>query len=231
MLEALAAADGDLGTNEVARRTGVNPSSASRLLATLTSGGLVRQVGDTGRYRLGTRLFQLGMAAVARLDLREVARPHLRALVEATGETATLSTAGEGEAITVDFVQSASSVQSIARVGRPSVGHATAVGKVLLAFSGGRPAGPLRAYTTRTITSAEVLAAEVARTAERGWAEAVGEREEDLNAIAAPVLDRRGDLAAILGVQGPATRFQRAAIRAAREPLLRHAADLGAQVP
>src|SRR5262245_56000189 len=89
VLDALSAEE--LGTNEVARRTGLTPSSASRQLATLAAAGLVERVEATGRYRLGLRLVELGNAALARLDMRELARPHLRALVEATGETATLS--------------------------------------------------------------------------------------------------------------------------------------------
>src|SRR5262245_57385208 len=122
VLDALADA-AELGTNEIARRTGINASSVSRLLATLAGAGLVDQVDETGRYRLGLRLVELGNAALARLDLRELARPHLRALVEATGETATLSVPGERDAITIDYVQSPLSVQSVARLGRPSVGH------------------------------------------------------------------------------------------------------------
>ena len=60
------------------------------------------------------------------------------ALMERTGETATLSLPGdEHEAITVDSVPSRSSVVSTARLGRPSISHATAVGKVMLAFGGG----------------------------------------------------------------------------------------------
>ena len=72
-----------------------------------------------------------------------------------TGETATLSAPGEHDAVTVDFVQSSSSVQSVAQLGRPSVGHATATGKVMLAFGDVElPPGPLAAYTPRTITTA-----------------------------------------------------------------------------
>jgi len=52
-----------------------------------------------------------------------------------------------------------------------------------------------------------VLAAELARVREQGWAEAEGEREPDLNALAAPVFGRGGALVAILGVQGPAARL------------------------
>ena len=56
-------------------------------------------------------MMHLGNVVLGRLDLRQIARTHLHALVEATGETATLSAPGERDAITVDFVQSTSSVQ------------------------------------------------------------------------------------------------------------------------
>jgi IclR family acetate operon transcriptional repressor len=221
VLDALSDGAPELGTNEIARRTGINASTVSRLLATLAGAGVVEHVPETGRYRLGIRLLQLGNAVLARLDMREVARPHLRALVKETGETATLSAPGEHDAVTVDFVQSASSVQSVARVGRPSVAHATATGKVMLAFGASELApGPLKAYTKRTVTNRERLAAELDRVRRVGFAEASGEREEHLNAIAAPVFGARGELAAIMGVQGPALRFNREAMRAAVQPLL-----------
>ncbi len=216
---------GELGTNELARRTGLHPSSVSRLLATLVDARLVEHVAETGRYRLGLRLIELGNAVLARLDLREVARPHLRALMEATGETATLSAPGDPDAITVDFVQSASSVQSVARVGRPSVAHATATGKVALAFGDVElPPGPLHAFSGRTIVDRDELAREVRRVREQGWAQAAGEREDDLNAVAAPVRGSRGELTAVLGVQGPASRFGEEPMALALEPLLARAA-------
>jgi DNA-binding IclR family transcriptional regulator len=225
LLDALA--DGDeLGTNELARRTGINASTVSRLLATLAAGGYVEHVPQTGRYRLGIRFLHLGNAVLARLDLRTIARPHLRALADETGETATLSAPGEHDAVTVDFVQSSSTVQSVARLGRPSIGHATAAGKVVLAHGGSDPGPELARFTERTIVDPGRLAAELARVRTRGWAEAAGEREPDLNAIAAPVFGARGELAAILGVQGPASRFAAEARRRALGPLRERAAAL-----
>jgi DNA-binding IclR family transcriptional regulator len=224
VLDALSDGNAELGTNEIARRTGINASTVSRLLATLAGAGIVEHVAESGRYRLGLRLLQLGNAVLARLDLREVARPHLHELVEETGETATLSAPGERDAITVDFVQSAASVQSVARIGRPSIGHATATGKVLLAFGPAQlPPGPLKAYTKRTITDRGRLAAELDRVRRQRYAEAVGEREPHLNAIAAPVFGARGELAAIIGLQGPSARFGRDAMRAGLGPLAAHA--------
>ena len=219
VLDALSDGSPELGTNEIARRTGINASTVSRLLATLATARLVEYVPASGRYRLGPRLLQLGSLVLGRLDLRDIARPHLQELVRSTGMTATLSAPGEHDAVTVDFVQSDATVQSVARVGRPSIGHATAAGKVLLAFSEAEP-GELKAYTRRTITEPGRLAAELARVTRQGYAEAAGEREEDLNAIAAPVFDADGDLAGIVGLQGPASRFGRESMRAAVEPLL-----------
>src|SRR6266852_7463167 len=201
VLDALAEADTELGTNEIARRTGINTSSVSRLLATLVAGGLVEHVQDSGRYRLGLRLLQLGNVVLARLDLRQIARPHLQALVESTGETATLSAPGERDAVTVDFAQSPFSVQGVAQLGRPSIAHATATGKVLLAFGrGALPPGALKAYTKRTIARRSELRSELDAVRERGYAYNFGEREDDLHAAAAPVCGNHGELAAIIGV-------------------------------
>ena len=227
LLDALAASESGLGVNELARRIGVNASTASRLLATLLEAGLVERA-DRGPYRLGLKLVALSDRVLAQLDVRELARPLLARLVAETGETATLSVPGGGEAITVDFVPSPSSVVSLARIGRPSVPHATAAGKVMLAFTGdGSATGvSLPAFTEHTITDAQGLAAELGRVREHGYAEAVGERESDLGALAAPVFGRTGELAAILGIQGPASRLPAATRRILRGPLLGAASQL-----
>lgn len=230
VLDALAEGGPELGTNDIARRTGINASTVSRLLATLVDSGLVDHVPESGRYRLGLRLVQLGNRVVERLDLRDVAREQLEALVAATGETATLSVPGEGVAITIDFLPGPSSVQGVAQIGRPSVAHATATGKVMLAYTDAALPDELDAYTARTITGAAALRAELARVRERGWAESLEEREDDLNAIAAPVHDARGALAAILGLQGPAFRFDPPAMSAALEALLGAAGTVSAKL-
>ncbi len=209
LLDELCESDEGLGVNELARRIDVSPSTASRLLGTLESAGMVQRDGQ-GPFRLGLALVTLADRVLSRLDLRALARPVLVELMERTGETATLSVPGEREAITVDSVPSRSSVVSMARLGRPSVAHATAVGKVMLAF-GGRPLPrerDLRALTARTITDRGRLAEEVLAVQQRGYATVFGEREVDVNAIAAPVFDRDHALAAILGLQGPSNRLE-----------------------
>jgi IclR family acetate operon transcriptional repressor len=223
ILSELAAARTELGTNELARRTGINVSTISRILATLVSGGLVEHVAATGRYRLGVGVVRLASAVHERLDIRALARPHLAEIASLTRETATLSVPGGHEVVTLDYVQSPLSVRSVAEVGRASAAHATAVGKVFLAHGGTVPTGDLPSYTERTIVDIAVLEVEVNGARERGWAEALGEREEDLNAVAAPVLSPHGQLVAVLGVQGPAVRFNPRAMRSAAELLTERA--------
>src|SRR3954463_4164603 len=208
LLDELGAAPDGLGVNELARRIGVNASTASGLLATLEAGRLVERA-PGGPYRRGWRLVALADGVLSRLDVRELARPRLRALVAATGETATLSVPGAGEAVTVDFVAAESSGGSVARLGPPGVGHATAAGKIVLAFGAVVvPPPSLARFTDRTIVDADALAADIEAGRARGGAGAGGGREPDLNALAAPVFGRTGELAAVLGLQGPAARLK-----------------------
>jgi DNA-binding IclR family transcriptional regulator len=230
VLDALAGMQDGAGVNELARLIGVNASTASRLLATLERGRLVERT-PGGPYRLGMGLVALGDRVLERLDLRELARPVLQRLVADTGETATLSLPGAEAAVTIDLVPSEASVVSLAQLGRPSVAHATAVGKVMLAFGPApqhaREESDLTAYTEHTITDRRALARELETVRSRGFAEAVREREPDLVAIAAPVFGRNGELAGIVGVQGPAARMPASRRRALRAALLRAAEDLG----
>lgn len=232
LIDALASEPGALGVNELARRIDVTPSTASRLLATLEQGGLTARAAD-GRYTLGLRLLALADHLLTQLDMRELARPHLHALVAATDETATLSVPTGGDAVTVDFVPGNSSVISMARIGRPNPAHATAIGKTLLAF-GRLPedvsAEPLGAFTDRTITDQPRLARAVADVRTAGWAEAVGEREADLAALAAPVFGARGQLVAIIGLQGPLERITGPRRSAMLRDLLDAARELSVQL-
>ena len=220
ILDALADA-GEVGTNELARRTGLPASTVSRQLGTLASTGLVEQDAESGRYHLGIHVVRLANSVLARLDVRRVARPHLEELVRVTGETATLHVPGEKDAVTIDFVPSAHFIQHVTQLGRPSIAHATSAGKVMLAFTDRPlPRHPLRAYTPRTITSRKELAAEIERVRAQGYADAFEEREPGLAAVAAPVRSSTGVLAAIVALQGPTARFGRAEVAAAVTPLL-----------
>ena len=86
------------------------------------------------------------------------------------------------------------------------------------------------AYTTRTITDPQALATEIEQVRERGYAQAVGEREPGLTAIAAPIRSARGELEAIVALQGPSARFDDAAVEAALPLLLERASAISREL-
>jgi IclR family acetate operon transcriptional repressor len=235
LLWAFEGAQAELGVVELARKTGINASTVSRLLGSLVAGGLVEYNRETGRYHLGLGLVRLASLVTGRLDLRTAARPHLDALVARTHETANLSIFGGEQAMTVDFVPSPRTVVSVVQLGRPSLVHCTSVGKLLLAFQPAAVreralAGPLPRFTPRTIVHPDVLRAELARIREQGYAMAEEEREPELNAIAAPVYGAQGQVVAALGLQGPAHRFDHATMLHALPVLRKEAVALSREL-
>ena len=217
---------GELGTNEIARRTGINASTVSRLLATLAAARFVEHVPETGRYRLSLRLVELGNAVLGRLDLRELARPHLQALVardrrdgDALGARRARCDHGR---LRPQLVRRPERRAARAAERRPRDGGRQGDARVRR----GRAAGagrspPSRRTRSRRERLAEELDAGQAARLRRGREE----REHGLAAVAAPVHDSSGELAGIVGVQGPALPVRRRRRRErAAAVLLGHAA-------
>jgi DNA-binding IclR family transcriptional regulator len=100
----------------------------------------------------------------------------------------------------------------------------------MLAFTDRLPSAPLTAYTERTITRLADLRAELDRVRKRGFAEACEEREQGLNAIAAPIWGSDRSLAGIVALQGPIPRFGKAPARAVLPHLLDRAAAISAEL-
>ena len=231
LMDVLADGGGPRGVNELARALGAHASTVSRLLGTLAEAGLVERDAASGRYRLGLRVAHWGSAAVAGRDLRELARPLLTELAALSGETATLSLAAGTEALTADYVASSQTVLSQARVGRASVGHATAVGKVLLAYRPDARRGAARRARgvhgaddrrSRPRSSASSRPCARRATPRRARSASPGCTRSRCPCSTAGVSSRP-----ILGLQGP-DRFDAAARARALEPLLERAGRLGA---
>jgi len=195
----------DLGVSELASELGLHKSTVSRLLATLKARGLVRREGD--RFVPGPELARLGGLAIRGLALVRMAREPLERLAADTGETVNLAVAQGEAAVNVHQVQTAHFVGMTDWTGRSAPLHATANGKVLLAFGAAPLPSALPALTPHTLTSLDRLTEELDRARERGFAVAVEELELGLNAVAAPLLYFTGACVAAISVSGPAYRL------------------------
>jgi|SRR5438067_1884037 len=204
----LLARRGDLGVTEIAAELDVHKSTAFRLLNTLEQHQLVEQLGERGRYRLGVGLVRLAGATAIRLDLVQRARPVIERLAEQTGETVNITILSEDTALYVDQVTGTGALGAHNWVGQRIPLHATSNGKVLLAYGAAElPGSAGERFTNRTITNANALRAEIDTVRRRGFAVAVDELEVGLTAIAAPIAEADGTIAASVSVSGPTFRL------------------------
>lgn len=197
-----------LTVSDIAARLGVHKSTASRLAATLAARGFLERASDRDALLLGSEVGRLGLLAVSGRNLADVARKPMTELAEKTGETVTLSVRHGAEMATVAQVDSQYVIGVQNWIGRTTPLHCTSDGKVVLAFGDGAlPEGRLEARTPRTVARRDRLKRELARIRKTGFATAVGELEDGLVGVAAPVLDGSDRCCAAVSVSGPAYRM------------------------
>ena len=206
----------ELGVTHLSRRLDLHKNNVFRLLATLEQRGYVDQSPETERYRLGVRTLELGRAFTRSRSLLQRARPILRALAGALGESAHLGVLRGFEVVHLDGAAPDRLVLSRVRVGWRLPAHCTALGKALLgcapesvreAFDRTVVADGLERRTPATIADRDKFFEHLRTVAVQGFAVDAEECEEGLCCVAAPVYDGEGDLVAALSVSGPAFRL------------------------
>jgi DNA-binding IclR family transcriptional regulator len=192
---------------DLVARTGLAKSTASRLLQALERHRLLFR-DEAGCYQAGP-LFALYATRHEALDeLNRVARPALERLSEATGETVNLAVVRGNAVMQVAQIDSRYMLSAMNWVGVDVPPHCSALGKVFYAEGAlAPPTTSLRRLTHNTITSPTVFSRQLRQIHEQGYAVTRGELEIGLDAVAAPVHGRGGDITAAIGVSGPADRI------------------------
>jgi DNA-binding IclR family transcriptional regulator len=176
ILNALAARQEGFSLAELCGALDLHRSIVHRLMTVLESHGLVSRNPENGHYRLGLKLFELGSKAIAPLDLRERSRPYLTRLLRETQETVHLCVLDFGDVVNVEKMEPERSVRMASRVGRRYAAYCTTVGKAMMAelpeseLDAILRQTQLKPITPRTVTSAEVLKAELKLIRARGYA-------------------------------------------------------------
>lgn len=210
LLELLCEAPEPLGVSHLSRVTGLPKSNVHRTLQTLIGLGYAVQPAE-GVYAATLKPWYLGSKVLARVDLREVAHPHLVALTAATGETTVLALLEGQEALYVDKVESAHPVRIHAYVGARAPVYSTAPGKALLAFQSKEFIAAveqnLQPFNDKTIISRAKLLRELQSIRAAGFARSFGEWREGVWAVAVPVRNGAGAVVASIAIVGPAQRL------------------------
>jgi len=197
----------ELGVADIARRLGVAKSTAHRLLTTLCARGFAEQNPQTGHYRLGFHLYELGQLAVSRTDLHQAALPLLEELRERTGCTIHLAVPDGPEIIYLERLHSLRGMRLFHGVSRRLPAHCTSSGKVIAAFdpavARARAAAGFTRLTSRSIPDAARFDRELAKVRRVGYAVNSDEAKHGLTSVAAPVRDHTGRARAAISLVGP----------------------------
>lgn len=234
VLEVLTEASEPLGLSEVARRSGVSKNMCLRILETLLDLGWVRNPPSGQGYELTLAPFQFFSGARNRSTLIDRVLEPLKRLNRETGESAYAGVLHAGRVLMVHVIKGTRPIAVTGEVGATFALHATAPGKVLLAW--GDPdlleqtiAAGLAPHTPETITDPADLRDEIAVTRANGYAVNLEEYGKGLLGLAAPVFEGPGDsadLLAAIGIFMPTTnvdpeelsgRYAEAVVKAADE--------------
>lgn len=213
ILDALARYGGPVSLTVLSNKLGLNISTVHRLLNTLIVAGFVEQEPNQGHYRLGLKAFEVGNAALYNLDIRSIAKPYLKELVDKCNETANLSILDRGDVVYIDQVESSNIVKMFAKPGTRGPSYCTGSGKVMLAFLTPTELDKalrdikLYKHTENTITDLSQLKKELEKIRQQSYAVDLGELEEGVQCVAAPIRNHESKCIAALSISGPTSRI------------------------
>ncbi len=235
VLEVIGAAGGPVSLTAVVEATGRPKGSVHRMLSTLVNTGFLVQERGNGRYSLTLKLWRLGAATVARLDIVKVARPWLERLVAATDESVHLSVLDvSGGIVYISKVESPRSIRVQTQIGQLSPAWCTATGRSILAFNPAVAervlAGPLEPRTAKTVTDPKRIRAALKEIAVAGYAVTREENHPEMGGIAAPVRDHSGAVIAAVGAGVPAFRMNRELVSRCIPLIVQAAADISSEL-
>ncbi len=223
LLDTLATSPEPLSLKVLAAETALHPSTAFRILGSLTGHGLAERT-TNGHYRLGLKFLQYGGKVHEKVDLLTEAKPILEWLRSQVGESANLTVRESDEVVYIARAVSNRMMRVEQVIGSRAPLHVTAVGKLFLGTGGeqgcrqyARRTG-LPKYTPNTITTASRLWQQAEQAIRQGYALDNEEAELGVGCIAAPVRDSHGHIVAAVSISAPRERRQQAWV-----PIVKHA--------
>ncbi len=216
----------------IAEETGQSPATVYRILVTLEGRDMVEFDTEEQHWHIGPRAFTIGARYLRRTSLVDRARPILRKLMQATGETANLGVEKEGAVLFLSQVETHANIRAFFPPGTLSPMHASGIGKALLSHIEDDRldrlfrAVELERFTDRTITEFETLSASLAEIRRNGFAVDDEEKSLGMRCIAAAVFDMNQEAVAGISVSGPTSRISSAEIERLSRPVIEAARQL-----
>lgn len=202
----------EIGISDLGKKLLLPKSTVHRLASTLVDAGMLEQNTETGKYRLGLGIFELGALVRRKMDFSNEAKPYLMDLREKTGETVLLTVMDHSSTLVINNLESKYAIRMTVDVGVRRHLCYTAGGKVLLAHQSSEAIEAIiaegwEACTVNTITDPDAFRKELANVRSSGYAIDDEEGELGLRSIAVPIRDHGGNVVAAVSVVGPSQRL------------------------
>ncbi len=213
ILELFLDRDEEIGLAEIASLTGLNVSTAHRIVATLMKRGYLNQRQKRQKYSLSTKLLQFSNVLSKRMKIRDLAFPILDGLNKMVSESVNIAILDQNEAVYIEHIESNQNLRMFTQVGNRVPLHSTGVGKVFLAHMNGEQLEDflngklLPSYTKNTITDVDKLKHELIIIREEGVGIDDEEKEIGVKCIASPIKNSTGSVVAAISVSGPSARL------------------------
>ena len=231
LLDLLTEAKRPMSLGELTTASGWAKSTVHGLLSSMRSCGLVEQEPDSGRYSLGVRLFEYGSAVNSTRSIIALSKEPMDRLVQATGESASLSMLDRGEALVLLHAEPDSAFHIVSETGAHLPAFCTAQGKVLLSALSDAAVrrifeAQFQQFTPHSVSSADALLKELETVRKTGYAIENGEFKIGVRGIAAPIKDHTGAIRYCAGLIGMFRRVDSDEFRAATAEVIKTAAAL-----
>ncbi|WP_235598474.1 IclR family transcriptional regulator [Kosmotoga arenicorallina] len=230
ILESFSAEHPELSLGELVEKTNLPKPTVYRIVEAMVKYNILSKNKKTMRYKVGVKLFELGSIYLASMELRDIAFPYLDWLQRQTGESIHLGILDGNEVVSIEGLESAHSLRLKVWIGKRAPVHCTAIGKAILAFLPSEEQNEilseisLESFTKSTIVSMEELEIELKKVKNEGISKDLGEHEDGIHCIGAPIFDRKGNVVASISVSGPAVRMTEEKMKKYK-PLLLKAAN------
>lgn len=225
-------AEGEVSLTDLAQQVGLPSSTTHRLLTTLEQEQFVHFDPDRRGWSIGIRAFVTGNAFARTRSLARLARPHMRRLMEDSGETVNLAIEDDGRAIYVAQIECREMMRVFARPGSSVLLHCSGVGKAILSGASDHKLSHvlhqhgMPKLTVKTIISPTALRADLVASRERGYAFDDEEHAVGLRCLSAPIRDETDDIVGAVSASGPLARIGDERIAPLGARIVRAAAEI-----
>ena len=196
-----------LSVKDISAKLQLPKSTVVRILHTLKSQRFIEQDNLTQLYQLGFKVFELGNAYAATIDLRRVALPVMRALNEETLETVSLNVLDGYDRVCIEKVESSQQLRNFVKVGGRSALCYGASGKLLFSYLTVAEQRMVMQQETLDFSQQEVLLEQARQIRNDGYAISLSERIEGLLSISSPIFDSKHQIIGGLSISGPVARI------------------------